>query len=105
MMNFSNLTMCLLTGFAVPFLLASTVPAVRNYAATGLAIQGNRADVLWRWMIAFVCGPALLLERLVCGDKPVREDPDDVALGLAAACGWAALYGFVVLELVERLSA
>jgi hypothetical protein len=99
-MNVAHLILCVLCGFAVPSVIA---PMARTsaYAAAGRWSGYDRSPFLVQWLFAFACGPAALAARLFTSLSERREMHVDLALGALAATGWAALYGYVLLGLVQ----
>lgn len=102
MMNFVDLVLCLLTGFAIPLALCGFVAeGARLYAGTGQSGRTGRFFVLWS--SALVCGPGLFATRLVEGFRSGEETAGEQIAGWLAAAGWALLYGYVVLHLVRHV--
>ncbi len=104
MMNFADLVLCLLTGFAIPLALCGfVVQGVGLYAAAerGAGSEGRLGRLFVFWSSAMICGPGLFATRLVEGWRSGEETPAQQATGWLAAGGWAALYGYVVLNLVR----
>lgn len=101
-MNIAELILCVLCGFAVPSAIA---PIARTSVyATAERWSGNdRSALLVQWMFAFVCGPAAFASSLVKSRAESRETGFDLMLGMLAATGWAALYGYVLLSLAKAL--
>lgn len=102
MMNFADLVLCLLTGFAIPLALSGFV-AERAALHAGRGQAGPAGRFFVFWSSALVCGPGLFATRLVEGLRSGRETAGEQVAGWLAAAGWAALYGYVVLNLVRHL--
>jgi hypothetical protein len=102
MMNFADLVLCLLTGFAIPLALAGFVAdGVRLHAGSGDAGPGGRLFAYWS--SAMICGPGLFAMRLWEGWRSGEETPGQQVSGWLAAAGWAMLYGYVVLNAVRLI--
>lgn len=101
MMNFADLVLCLLTGFAIPLALSGFV-AERAELHAGRGQAGPAGRFLVFWSSALVCGPGLFATRLIEGFRSGEETAGEQITGWAAAAGWAFLYGYVVLMLVRR---
>ena len=101
MMNFADLVLCLLTGFAIPLALSGFV-AERAVVHAGRREMGPAGRFLVFWSSALVCGPGLFATRLVEGFRSREETAGEQITGWLAAAGWAFLYGYVVLTLVRR---
>lgn len=103
-MNFTDLILCVLSGFAIPSAIAA-VAGRGAYATVGRRSDNDATGLLFQWMLAFVCGPALLGARLWSSAAGGRDTSVDLVLGVVAATGWAALYGDVLLGLVQKAIA
>ncbi|MCD2175283.1 hypothetical protein [Rhizobium sp. C4] len=102
MMNFADLVLCLLTGFAIPLALSGLVSeSVGSYAGNGQ--NGRVGRLVMVWSSAMICGPGLFATRLVDGWRSGDETVAEQAAGWMAAAGWAALYGYVVLNAVKLI--
>ena len=101
MMNFADLVLCLLTGFAIPLALAGFV-AERAEIRAGRGQAGPAGRFFVFWSSALVCGPGLFAVRLLEGLRSRKETAGEQIAGWLAAAGWAALYGYVVLTLVRH---
>lgn len=102
MMNFTDLVLCLMTGFAIPLALCSLVAdGAGLYAVSGRAGRGGR--LMSFWSSAMICGPGLFATRLVSGWRSGSETVGQQVAGWFAAAGWAVLYGYVVLRSVTLL--
>ncbi|HWU63193.1 MAG TPA: hypothetical protein VN112_14340 [Ensifer sp.] len=99
MMNFADLALCLLTGFAIPLALCGFV----SQGLGAYAGSGQNARVLVWWSSAMICGPGLFATRLIEGWHSGEETIGQQAAGWFAATGWAVLYGYVVLRAVSIL--
>lgn len=102
MMNFSDLLLCLLTGFAIPLALSGFVADGLRSAPVG-AVADRRVRVIAQWTAAMICGPGLFAGRLVDGWRSGDESLGEQLAGWLASCGWAVLYGYVVLSAVRML--
>jgi hypothetical protein len=102
MMNFADLVLCLLTGFAIPLALSGIVTErVQLHAGRGQVGSAGRFFVFWS--SALLCGPGLFATRLVDGFRSGAESAGEQIAGWLAAAGWALLYGYVVLNLVRHV--
>lgn len=103
MINAGDLFVCLLAGLALPLALLDCVKAI---AATTLPAQAaglrfERWPVMW--LSALVLGPGLFVERMLSAWRSGELSAADQINALVIALGWAAIYGFVVLELARRV--
>ncbi len=102
MMNFADLVLCLLTGFAIPLALCGFVSqGVGLYAGDGET--GRVSRLFASWSSAMICGPGLFATRLLQGLRSGEETFGQQAAGWLAASGWAILYGYVVLGSVKHI--
>lgn len=102
MMNYADLLLCLLTGFAIPLALTGFVTeGLRSYSGGAMSDRPVRLAV--QWSAAFVCGPGLFAVRLLDGWRSGQEGAGEQVAGWLACLGWAALYGYVVLNAVRLL--
>ncbi len=101
MMNFADLVLCLLTGFAIPLALAGFV-SERAELLAGRGEPGRAGRFFVFWSSALVCGPALFATRLIEGFRSGEETAAEQLAGWIAAAGWALLYGYVALNLVRH---
>ena len=101
MMNFADLVLCLLTGFAIPLALSGFVAErAEIHAGRGQVSPASRFFVFWS--SALVCGPGLFATRLIEAFRSGEETAGEQIAGWLATVGWALLYGYVVLTLVRH---
>lgn len=100
MMNFADLLLSLVCGFAVSYTFAGVMGETVHAYADGRRARDPQLLAL-QWLAAFLCGPGLLAERLVEAMRRQALPASDLLLGWTAASGWSALYGFVILSLVQ----
>ena len=103
MINAGDLFVCLVAGLALPLGL---LDCVRVVAASPLlaeeaGIRSRRWPMLW--LAALVLGPGLFMERMLASWREGELSAADGVNALVIALGWAAIYGFVVLECVRRV--
>lgn len=101
MITSGELFVCLVAGLAIPLAI---LDAARIMFGDGLPVQADGFQLERRlspWLLALFAGPALLFDRIVEGWRENHLSTADIASGIFITVGWAAIYGFVVLKIVQ----
>jgi len=104
MFNLGDLFVSLVVGLAMPLVI---LDGFRTLVGTGMPSQQDGFQVETRlspWVLAVIAGPGLLYERLADGWRRDVLDRGDMSAGAFITLGWAAIYGFCVLRVVEILA-
>jgi hypothetical protein len=104
-MTSGDLFVCLVVGMAVPLAILDVARAILTdelpVQEEGLQFEGRLAP----WLLALFAGPALLFDRIAEGWREGALSRADIASGVFITAGWAAIYGFVLLQAVRFLGA
>jgi hypothetical protein len=95
---------CLVAGLAVPLAILDAARTILDgrlpVQVDGLQFEGR----LLPWLLAVLAGPALLFDRVAEGWREGRMSVNDIAFGAFITLGWAAIYGFILLKMVEFIA-
>jgi hypothetical protein len=105
MMNAGDLFVCLVAGLALPLALLDGIRAISR--ATSLADRPALRLDGWPvlWISSLILGPGLFVERMLAAWRSGELSVADQINAMVIAFGWAAIYGFVVLEFTRRAFA
>ena len=105
MMTSGDLFVCLVAGMAVPLAI---LDAARTMLDDRLPVQGEGFQFerrLTPWLLGLFAGPALLFDRVAEGWRERTLSKADILSGAFITVGWAAIYGFVLLQAAQFLGA
>lgn len=103
MINEGDLFVCLVAGLALPLALLDGARAVAGAALPAQA-GGLGRDRWWvMWLKTLVLGPGLFVEGMLAAWRSGELSVADRINAFIIALGWAAIYGFVVLDLARRI--
>jgi hypothetical protein len=94
MINAGDLFVCLVAGLALPLALLDGMRAIG-----GTIIPAGRSAM---WLSSLVLGPGLFVERMLAAWRSGELSVADQINAMVIALGWAAVYGYVVLEIIRR---
>ena len=103
MVNVGDLFVCLVTGLALPLGL---LDCLRVIAGSTMPAQApNLRFDRWpiAWLAVLVLGPGLFVDRMLADWRAGELSAADRINAMVIALGWAAIYGFVVLEFMRRV--
>lgn len=105
MINAGDLFVCLVAGLALPLALLDGMRAIAGAAipADRFGTRLDRWPILW--LSGLILGPGLFVERMLAAWRSGELSVADRINALVIALGWAAIYGFVVLEITRRVSS
>jgi len=103
MVNAGDVFVCMVMGLAMPLALLDGFKALANAAlpSQGAGLQFERRPLVW--LIAIILGPGLFAERMLASWRADELSVADAINAFVITLGWAAIYGFIVLNAVKAL--
>ena len=101
MVNAGDLFVCVVAGLAIPLAMLDGFKALAGSALPNQAagLQFERRPLVW--LLAILLGPGLFADRMLSARREGELSLADCVNAVVITIGWAAIYGFIVLNLVK----